>query len=271
MEQDSAELEFLLTEAHDIRAALFELTHQDSHIVVRDAADRQIAVLVLAAEKKQSVFYWRPRDFAGSDFSQADSDGLLLSSKLHFQATAYSGTRIHFSIPRPEVVTYDDESVLASPFPEKLLRVQRRKMFRASIIHAALSCNAHWVSSSLNKRIDSKIRDISVDGVGLRMMSYVKDLPEPGSVIEGVTLDFGSHGSLQVSLLVENNYPISGQGKPGDAAAAENPGIDALPISSKLLNEPPVSHLGASFVGLNSREENWLQSLVWRLEKMPFQ
>ena len=44
---DASDPEFLLTRPEDMRAALFELTHPDSHILVRDAADREMAVLVL--------------------------------------------------------------------------------------------------------------------------------------------------------------------------------------------------------------------------------
>lgn len=275
MERDPNDTEFLLTETHDIRATLFELTHPDSHIMVRDAADRQIAVSVLGAEKKQALFYWRPRDFAQADFSQADSDGVLLSSNLHFHAMAYSGTRIHFKVPRPQVVSYGDTNALASPFPEKLLRIQRRKMFRASIINTALPCNAHWTCAPLTKRIDSKIRDISIDGVGLRITSFVKDLPERGSIIDDAILDFGDQGSLQVSLLVENIYPVSGQNKPdetpADSPTADNPATITTSAKPKLVSDAPVSHLGASFVGLNARQETWLQALVWRLEKIPFQ
>ena len=34
-----------------------------------------------------------------------------------------------------------------------------------------------------------------------------------------------------------------------------------------LTGEPPMSHVGAVFLNLDARQENWLQKVVWRLEK----
>lgn len=50
---DASDPEFLLTRPEDMRAALFELTHPDSHILVRDAADREMAVLVLGRTSRR--------------------------------------------------------------------------------------------------------------------------------------------------------------------------------------------------------------------------
>ena len=48
------------------------------------------------------------------------------------------------------------------------------------------------------------------------------------------------------------------------------PGADPdepAPRHVSLTGEPPVSHLGAIFLNLDARQENWLQQVVWRLEK----
>lgn len=107
---DASDPEFLLTRPEDMRAALFELTHPDSHILVRDAADREMAVLVLGADKQTRQFFWRPRDYAGADFEQTDSMGLLSGTTFHFHATAYGGVQIRFRVARPEVIHFDDGS-----------------------------------------------------------------------------------------------------------------------------------------------------------------
>ena len=38
-------------------------------------------------------FFWRPRDYAGADFEQSDSMGLLSGTTFHFHATAYGACR----------------------------------------------------------------------------------------------------------------------------------------------------------------------------------
>jgi hypothetical protein len=260
---DASDPEFLLTRPEDMRAALFELTHPDSHILVRDAADREMAVLVLGADKQTRQFFWRPRDYAGADFEQSDSMGLLSGTTFHFHATAYGGVQIRFRVERPEVIHFDDGSAaLMSPFPEHLARIQRRKMFRASLISNANRCQASWQPDPAEKPISFSVRDLSVDGVGLRVELAVQALPERGSVLEDVRLDFGDLGKLNAHLEVRNVYPISGQ----PMVQSDNPDEPAPPHVS-LTGEPPMSHLGAVFLNLDARQENWLQQVVWRLEK----
>ncbi|MFP3663317.1 flagellar brake protein, partial [Burkholderia sp. SIMBA_043] len=78
-------------------------------------------------------------------FEQSDSMGLLSGTTFHFHATAYGGVQIRFRVERPEVIHFDDGSAaLMSPFPEHLARIQRRKMFRASLISNANRCQASW-------------------------------------------------------------------------------------------------------------------------------
>ncbi|MEN4923078.1 flagellar brake protein [Achromobacter spanius] len=260
---DASDPEFLLTRPEDMRSALFELTHPDSHILVRDAADREIAVLILGADKQTRQFFWRPRDYDGADFEQSDSMGLLSGTTFYFNATAYGGVQIRFRVQRPEVIHFDDGSAaLMSAFPDRLARIQRRKMFRASMISSASRCFASWQPDPAEKPIGFTVRDISVDGVGLRVGLPVGDLPQGGAVMEGVELDFGELGKLSADLEVRNVYPVSGQ-----PMGAPESADDAAPKHVSLTGEPPVSHVGALFLNLNARQENWLQQVVWRLEK----
>lgn len=260
---DASDPEFLLTRPEDMRSALFELTHPDSHILVRDAADREMAVLVLGADKQTRQFFWRPRDYAGADFEQSDSMGLLSGTTFHFHATAYGGVQIRFRVQRPEVIHFDDGSAaLMSPFPDRLARIQRRKMFRASLITGAGQCQASWQPGPKAKPFQFTVRDISVDGVGLRVALAVPELPERGTVLEDVQLDFGELGKLSANLEVRNIYPISGQ----PMIQPDSPD-DAAPRHVSLTGEPPMSHMGAVFLNLDARQENWLQKVVWRLEK----
>lgn len=260
---DASDPEFLLTRPEDMRSALFELTHPDSHILVRDAADREMAVLVLGADKQTRQFFWRPRDYAGADFEQSDSMGLLSGTTFHFHATAYGGVQIRFRVQRPEVIHFDDGSAaLMSPFPDRLARIQRRKMFRASLVTGAGQCRASWQPDAKTKPFQFTVRDISVDGVGLRAALAVPELPERGTVMEDVQLDFGELGTLSANLEVRNIYPISGQ----PMIQPDSPD-DAAPRHVSLTGEPPMSHMGAVFLNLDARQENWLQKVVWRLEK----
>ena len=53
------------------------------------------------ADKHTRQFFWRPRDYAGADFEQSDSMGLLSGTTFHFHATAYGGVQIRFRCSGP--------------------------------------------------------------------------------------------------------------------------------------------------------------------------
>jgi c-di-GMP-binding flagellar brake protein YcgR len=259
--------DFLLTRPDEIRSALFELTHPDCQILVRDAADREMAVVVLGADKQTRHFFWRPRDIAGADFAKSDSQGLRVGMVLQFHANGYGGVQIHFRVPRPELVTFDDGSAaLVSPFPERMSRIQRRKMFRASVGGNTIRCAGHWRPQPTAKPILFTLRDVSVDGVGLRISRAAADLPVQGAKMEDVYLDFGDFGNMTTDLEIRTVIPLSGQPLvvAGTADEADTAAASA-PAPAK--GAEPLTHVGAAFVTLDGRQETWLQQVVWRLEK----
>jgi c-di-GMP-binding flagellar brake protein YcgR len=266
--------DFLLTRPEEIRSAIFELTHQDCQTLVRDAADRETAILVLGIDKQTNHFFWRPRDFAGSDFATNDSRGLRVGTVLQFHGHGYGGVQIHFRVPRPELVRFDDGSAaFVSPLPERVSRIQRRKLFRASVIGTAVRCAGQWRPDSTVKPILFTIRDISVEGIGLRVERPATVLPIAGKIMEDVYLDFGDFGNITTDLRVCTVIPLSGQPLPQaaeDASAQADTAAQAAPAPvprPNLLTGDPLTHIGAEFPALNGRQEAWLQQVVWRLEK----
>ena len=280
MASTASDADTILIHPADIRAALFELTHPDCHILVRDPADRHTAVLMLGVDKQTEHFFWRPRDHAGADFEHKGAGKLHAGMVLHFQARGYGGVQMHFRVPRPELVPFDDGSAaLVSPFPERMSRIQRRKLFRALVSGPALRCSGHWRPASAAQPLPFTLFDVSVEGVGLRIQAAVADLPQPGATLRDVYLDFGEFGNMTASLAVRTLIPLSGQPMDDQAApptpegqaqrddAAGAPVSAPAPPTAGAPKEPPLSHIGAAFVGLDGRATNWLQQVVWRLEK----
>lgn len=275
MPLNEPESDFLLTRPEEIRSAIFELTHQDCTTLVRDAADRETAILVLGIDKQTDHFFWRPRDFAGSDFATNDTRGLRVGTVLQFHGNGYGGVQIHFRVPRPELVRFDDGSAaFVSPLPERVSRIQRRKLFRASVIGTAVRCAGQWRPDPASKPILFSIRDISVEGIGLRVERLAAELPPAGALMEDVHLDFGDLGNMTTQLRIRTVIPLSGQPLPqaaedgADAARAGTGEAPAAPaLRPSLSIQDPLTHIGAEFAALNGRQEAWLQQVVWRLEK----
>lgn len=297
MHPTETESEFTLTSPDDIRSALFELTHAESRIGVRDAADREIAVELVAIEKRIPRFYWRPRDYAGGDFANGDRQALLAGDSFRFVAQGYGGVLVRFAVSRPEVVHDDDgQPALASPFPEHLTRIQRRKSFRA-VAPGRMGATARWRPEGAPRPIVMSVRDISIDGLGLRVEQPLTMLPAVGTTLSKVSLDLGEDEPLVVDLLVRSAYALGRQDEADaeDAAGSQDGADPAQAEAGKAqaktgmapaeIRKPqtevaktlsagtamgwaqPLSHLGTLFVNLDNRQQSRLQQIVWRLEK----
>jgi hypothetical protein len=149
-------------------------------------------------------------------------------------------------------------------------------LFRASIVGTAIRCAGQWRQDPTVKPILFSIRDISVEGIGLRVERPATELPPTGTVMKDVYLDFGDLGNITTNLEIRTVIPLAGQpllpaatndedGAEGDTAAPA-PAVPAM-ARPGLSGQDPLTHLGAVFVALNGRQEAWLQQVVWRLEK----
>jgi len=237
----------LLLQPAEIRAALLELIHPDSRIMLRDPLDHEVQVVLIGVDRMTGGFFWRPRKRADLPGGQPDWIGMSTSTAFHFAATGYDGVRMHFRAPRPQIVTFADGSITCfSPLPERLSRVQHRNMFRTALRDCPVHCTAAWMPPSMMLTLHFTVHDISVEGVGLRSTYTIDQLPGRGDLMRGVRLAFGTAGSLTVDLDVRNVSHRTDGAEPAQGT----------------------SHLGALITGLDIRNQVWLQQMVWRLEKL---
>jgi len=242
-------LSHTLNHVKDIQTTLFELCHADSMTIVRNAAGHEIAVEILALDNAAQCFYWRPRDYAGSDFASSDQQGLLASSVLHFDGRSYGGIQIIFQVDRPQIVRADNGTpALRSHFPTSLIRVQRRGAFRVQLDGTRIAAHAIWQPDAEPNHFPLKfqIRDLSINGIGMRIEQSLATRLPVGSQMRRVTLHFDKHGDIQADLAVHNLYLLHAQ--------------------SEKSSDTLVAHLGASFIGLDAHQTGRLQRIVWAIE-----
>ena len=135
-------------------------------------------------------------------------------------------------------------------------------MFRASLITSANRCEATWLPEAQAKPLAFTVRDISVDGVGLRVGLAAPELPQRGEVLEGVQMNFGDLGRLVANRSAQRLSGI----RAADDRAGSGPGrTRAAPrvADGRAAGQPPRRHLPEP----GRAPENWLQQVVWRLEK----
>ena len=254
------ETQFQLHAPEDIRAALFELNHPDSRIAVRNVAGEETQVEIVALDGDARRIYWRPRGHGRTSLASAELKNMLAGSHFDFDAQGYGGVVVRFRVQRPVIVYSDDgEPALASPFPDQLLRIQRRKSFRAAAIRAQPPASAKWRPEQSGQAIAMRIHDISLDGLGLRAEVPVDALPAVGETLRDVTLNFGAHGEMLADLVVRSRYAL---GRQDDAAGPAGAPARRAGVP------PPLSHLGVSFAeDMEPRQQSWLQQIVWRMER----
>jgi len=254
---------YTLTTVDDIQAALFELGHADSRITVRNAADQEFTVEILALDNITRRFYWRPRDYAGADFANTNPQQWLVGSTFRFQADGYGGVQIHFRVNKPQIVrTYNGSPALVSPFPDQLKRIQRRNAFRVQVANTRLIATATWQPDLTCAPLTFQVRDLSIDGIGMRANQPISSLPSVGSHMQHLALNFGKHGDMLVDLVVHNLYPLGRQEEEGGEEEGEE-----QPFADVILLDVSLSHLGGRFVGLDARQKSRLQKIVWAIEK----
>ena len=250
---------FVLSRPDAIQAALLELIRRQPRIVARHASGRRTAIEILAADAAMRRVYWRACERLAGGPASRGFRSLMAGAAFTIDARGYGGTVVRFVLDRPVIVYSDQgEPALASPWPEEVVRIQRRRSFRAQA--AALpGALARWTPEGGRHAVVMRIRNVSVHGLGLHADLPAEVLPPVGAILRGVVLDFGDYGRLTADLTVRNARPAASPLAAGEAGEPAGPPAGGA---------APGCHLGVSFDGLPPRDESWLQRMVWQAERL---
>jgi flagellar brake protein len=122
---------------------------------------------------------------------------LLLEKQLQFKG-APEGVRVDFATDAAQATDFEGRAAFVVPFPEKLYYFQRREFFRVSTPMAD-PYRAHGVFAD-GTTFRCEVQDVSLGGIALRTDSSRLAETEKGTLFNGVTLDLGPFGSLDLDL-----------------------------------------------------------------------
>lgn len=151
-----------------------------------------------------------------------------------------AGARLQFAIDSPVVLAEDERAGYIVPFPEQVLKLQRREFNR---LEAPLG-RSYIATFSLDGRThEIHLYDLSLGGVGLRTTPQDAEPLHVGRILPQVKVEFGTAGVFVVDIEIRLRRAFS----------------------SGLLGEQV--HIGCRMLNLNPASKARLRSLLARLER----
>ena len=221
-----------LTSPHEIGFLIKNLVKRGDRISVIFQEGRQsFLTVLLGVSTKEGVFYF---DIGGSnDINQA----FLKAESCTFSAFV-DGVRIQFSAKGCSETKLDGERAFVAPIPSRLLRLQRREVFRLQLPSTKpFTCR---LRRGTQKEDLLPLHDISLGGIGILMPNALKY--EQLEKLENCWLDLRESGIVHCAL--EVRYVNAMESRTGK----------------------PLWHMGCKFVGLPPMDEMQIQRFMARIE-----
>lgn len=221
-------------------------------------SDVEIAYILRGLMKSNALvtaYFNKGRDFAVTAVLKVDPDRriavldgassselnerLLGSRSLKVESTQ-DGVKVQFEVARVEGVSFEGRLAFRIPFPDSLVKMQRRQYYRVQTpVLRPIKCEVPLADGG---RLELPISDISLGGVCL-----VGEPAEPaweiGQTLENCRIALPDEGALEVGLCIRNSYPV------------------------RLKNDISVRHTGCEFIELGAKQEAMVQRYIIKLER----
>lgn len=221
-----------LTSPHEIGFLIKNLVKRGDRISVIFQEGRQsFLTVLLGVSTKEGVFYF---DIGGcNDINQA----FLKAESCTFSAFV-DGVRIQFSAKGCSETKLDGERAFVAPIPSRLLRLQRREVFRLQLPSTKpFTCR---LRRGTQKEELLPLHDISLGGIGILMPNALKY--EQLERLENCWLDLRENGTVHCTL--EVRY------------------VNAM----KSRTGKPLWHMGCRFINLPPPAETLIQRFMAKIE-----
>jgi c-di-GMP-binding flagellar brake protein YcgR len=154
--------------------------------------------------------------------------------------SSQDGVKVEFEVSRVEAASFEGRLAFRIPFPDSLLKLQRREFYRLpSPVLNPLKCQIPLVSGGL---VDTVVGDISLGGVSLMGEHAGLDL-QLGTIYENCRILLPELGVIQAKLMVRNSFPMT------------------------LRNGAVIKRTGCAFVELPSNQQAMIQRYIIKLER----
>lgn len=182
--------------------------------------------------------------------SNAQLNERLLRGQQLTLVSTQDGVKVECHIERVEATSFEGRLAFQIPFPDSLLKLQRREYYRllAPLLHP-LKCQvplagpgAADAAADNNSVVDATVGDISLGGVSL-MGEHSGLKLEAGQLFEGCRIVLPEVGTITAKLAVRNSFPMT------------------------LRNGAVTRRTGCAFVDLGPNQEAMIQRYINKLER----
>jgi c-di-GMP-binding flagellar brake protein YcgR len=164
---------------------------------------------------------------------------VLASSGLVFVGRHHQ-VRVQFTASQATATSFQNGPAFAVPFPDTMLRVQRREFYRL-VTPLVARPRCHFTTDD-GSRVSVTVLDISLGGIGIIDPDPAReDLWEPGRIIKNCQVEI-PQGHIVGDMEVRNRYPVT------------------------LPNGEVQMHIGCRFLHLDPRMNVELQRYIQRVE-----
>jgi len=172
--------------------------------------------------------------------SNAQLNERLLRGQQLTLISSQDGVKVQFDIQRVEATSFEGRLAFQIPFPDSLLKLQRREYYRlpAPLVHP-LKCQ---IPLADGETADTTVGDISLGGVSL-MGEHPRLQLESGQLYESCRIVLPEVGTVTANLAVRNSFPVT------------------------LRNGAVTRRTGCAFVELSPNQEAMIQRYIIRLER----
>jgi c-di-GMP-binding flagellar brake protein YcgR len=172
------------------------------------------------------------------------SNPVLNERAMRFQhlnlVSSQDGVKVEFEVNRLEAASFEGRLAFRVPFPESLLKLQRREFYRLPLpVVQPLKCQIPLAGGGI---VETVVGDISLGGISLMGQHADLDL-QPGTIYENCRIVLPELGVIQTKLMVRNSFPVT------------------------LRNGAVVKRTGCAFVELPSNQQAMIQRYIIKLER----
>ncbi|MGE0080842.1 MAG: flagellar brake protein [Thiohalomonadaceae bacterium] len=225
--------QFRLRSREEIGRVLRDLIRHNELITAYYSGSDFLLTTVLGVDMDKARIYVDVSTDESVNRRFAASDHLVFVGR-HFQV------RLQFTAPGATLTRFEGGPAFAVPFPDSMLRMQRREFYRliTPLVHRP---QCHFTTDD-GRSIDVPILDISLGGIGIIEPDADRDaLWAPGNVIRNCQVDL-PEGCVMSDVEVRNRYTV------------------ALPGGKSQLR------VGCRFLHLEPRMNSELQRYIHRIE-----